>query len=83
MTLSVGKANGPGHRDHWSSYDTPDRHSMVLTTGSHAAPVEEVIAVSSSVPPPPADRPERVTYGVTVPTLRSATLSGTGQLISG
>jgi len=30
---------------------------MVLRTGSQTAPVEEVIAVSSSVPPPPADPP--------------------------
>jgi deazaflavin-dependent oxidoreductase (nitroreductase family) len=37
---------------------------MVLTTGSHAAPVEEVIAVSSSVPPPPVRHPPKPLLGL-------------------
>ena len=37
---------------------------MVLTTGSQTAPVEEVIAVSSSVPPPPADHPPTPLLGL-------------------
>jgi len=37
---------------------------MVLTAGSHTAPVEEVIAVSSSVPPPSDHQPPRPLLGL-------------------
>jgi deazaflavin-dependent oxidoreductase (nitroreductase family) len=42
----------------------PDRRSMTLTTGSHTAPVEEVIAVSSSVAPSSADHPPTPLLGL-------------------